>query len=174
LKYKIELLNLSANIFIFIILLKFIKHNKPDIIMVSFMAYWLCITNKENWEIIKEENLWGIPEKRKMPDIKPSDKLIFYVKQEGPKDYPKIVGVFEAISEPFDDKTKIFKAPPNSNEVYPHRVKLKLEKIFDPPKNFKEIKDKVSFIKNKQYWSLSLLGRAMIKINENDFKILVS
>ena len=136
------------------------------------MKYWLCITNRENWEIIKKENVWGIPKKRKMPDVKIGDKLVFYVKQKGLKDYPKIVGVFEAISEPFEDNSKIFKAPPNSNETYPHRIKVKPVEIFEPPKNFKELKDKVSFIKNKQYWSLSLLGRAMIEITKNAFEIL--
>ena len=139
---------------------------------VSIMAYWLCITNSENWEIIKKENLWGIPEKKKMPDVKPGDKLVFYVKQEGPQGFPKIVGVFEAVSEPFEDTTKVFKAPPNSDEVYLKRIRIKPIKIFDNPKNFRELKDKVSFIKSKQYWSLSLLGRSMIKLSDKDFELL--
>jgi len=136
------------------------------------MNYWLCITNAENWEIIKKENLWGIPEKRKMPDVKPGDKLVFYVKKQGQKDYPKIVGVFEAVSEPFDDKTPVFNAPPKSDEVYPHRVKIKPVKLFDPPKNFKDYIKDLSFIKSKQYWALSLLGRAMIKLPDKDFELL--
>lgn len=136
------------------------------------MTYWLCVTNAENWEIIKKENLWGIPEKRKMPDVKPGDKLVFYVKQKGPKDYPKIMGIFEVVSEPFDDKTSVFKAPSKSKEVYPHRVKIRSVEIFDPPKNFKEYVKDLSFIKSKQYWSLSLLGKAMIKLSNKDFEIL--
>jgi predicted RNA-binding protein len=29
------------------------------------MNYWLCITNEENWKVIREKNIWGVPERHK-------------------------------------------------------------------------------------------------------------
>ncbi len=51
--------------------------------------------------------------KNTIAKIKPGDKLIFYVKQERKNKEvlePKIVGIFEAISEPSTDSTRIFKS----------------------------------------------------------------
>ena len=46
--------------------------------------YWLCITNRENWEIIEKHNIWGVSERHKntIMKVKKGDKLVFYVKQE--------------------------------------------------------------------------------------------
>jgi len=29
------------------------------------MAYWLCITNRDNWKVIKKKNVWGVPKRHK-------------------------------------------------------------------------------------------------------------
>jgi len=52
------------------------------------MTYWLCITTEENWKVIKEKNVWGVPERHKntIAKIKPGDKLLIYLKQERDKD----------------------------------------------------------------------------------------
>ena len=23
--------------------------------------YWLCVTNEENWRVVKERKIWGVP-----------------------------------------------------------------------------------------------------------------
>lgn len=48
------------------------------------MTYWICITNRENWEVIKRHNVWGVPKKHKntLSRVKPGDKLVIYVRQE--------------------------------------------------------------------------------------------
>ena len=28
------------------------------------MAYWLCVTNEDNWEVVREKRVWGVPERR--------------------------------------------------------------------------------------------------------------
>ena len=50
------------------------------------MAYWLCITNEENWKVIKAKNVWGVPERheRTIAKVKPGDKLLIYLKQDKP------------------------------------------------------------------------------------------
>ncbi|USH00038.1 EVE domain-containing protein [Thermococcus argininiproducens] len=141
------------------------------------MPYWLCITNRENWKIIKNNNIWGVPEKRHkntLLKVKPKDKVIIYIKQEKDQEgntlEPKIVAIYEVVSEPFKDSKKVFKAPKNSNETYPWRIKLKLIKSGEI--EFKPLIPKLSFIKNKKKWSTHLFGKAMREIPEEDYKLI--
>ena len=137
--------------------------------MVSAM-YWLCITNRENWEIVKKHNIWGVSERhRKMIlQVKEGDKLVFYVKQEirGKEKYPSaIVGIFEAVSEPYKDETEIFRGG-----IYPWRVKIKPIKLGEI--EFKPLIPKLKFIKNKNGWTGYLMGKAMREIPEEDYLLI--
>lgn len=29
------------------------------------MTYWLCITNEENWQVVKQKNVWGVAQRHK-------------------------------------------------------------------------------------------------------------
>ena len=144
------------------------------------MTYWLCITNEENWKVIREKNIWGVPERHKntIARVKPGDKLLIYVKQEnidGDVKPSRIVGAYEVVSEPFKDSARIFKTPKGmGNESFPWRVKIKPIKIFDKPIEFKPLIPKLKFITNKKRWSGHLIGRAMRKIPDEDFKLIVS
>ena len=139
------------------------------------MAYWLCVTSEENWRVIRENNVWGVADRFKgtIQRVKPGDKPVFYVMQTK-KDKEvipsRIVGIFEVISEPYRDSTKIFKAY-RTESTFPYRVKIKSVKIFDKPLFFKELVPKLSFIKNKQRWSGSL-RRAMVEIPKEDYKVI--
>jgi len=139
------------------------------------MTYWLCVTSEDNWRVVKERNVWGVGEwfKSVIQKVKPGDKLVFYVMQTRKnKDVipSRITGIFEAVSEPYKDSTKIFK-PYGSESTFPYRVKLKPIKILKKPINFKELVPKLSFIKNKQRWS-GILRRAMVEIPEKDYKLI--
>jgi len=144
------------------------------------MAYWLCITTEDNWKVIKEKNIWGVPERHKntIAKVKPGDKLVIYVKQENIKGEVKpsrIVAVYEVVSEPFKDSTRIFssKGMRNSSETFPWRVKIKPIKIFDKPIDFRSLIPKLKFIKNKQKWTGHLVGRAMREIPEEDMECIM-
>ncbi len=142
------------------------------------MAYWLCITNEANWKVIKEKNIWGVPERHKntIAKVKPGDKLVIYLKQEKINDEVKpsrIVGIYEVVSEPFKDSTRIFSSKGmRTNETFPWRVKIKPVKIFDKPIEFKPLIPKLKFITNKRRWSGHLMGKAMREIPEEDFKLI--
>ena len=142
------------------------------------MSYWLCITNEENWKVIREKNIWGVPERHKntIAKVKPGDKLLIYLKQERDKDEikePKIAAVYEAVSEVFKDSSRIFKTPKGmGNETFPLRIKLKPVKIFDKPVEFKPLIPKLKFITNKQKWSGHLMGKAMREIPEEDYYLI--
>jgi predicted RNA-binding protein len=142
------------------------------------MTYWLCITTQENWEIIKEKNLWGVPERHKnaISRVKPGDLLLIYVKQRGVGkeiEGPKVVAVYEAVSEVFRDSSRIFKSPPEmGNEAFPLRVRLRPVKIFEEPVDFKKLIPDLKFIENKRKWTGHLMGKAMREIPEEDFKLI--
>jgi len=144
------------------------------------MAYWLCITNEDNWKVIKERNVWGVPERHKntIAKVKPGDKLLIYLKQERDKDEvkePRIVAVYEATSEVFRDSSKIFKSPKGmGNETFPLRIKLKSVKIFDKPVELKPLIPKLKFITNKRKWSGHLMGKAMREIPEEDYNLITT
>lgn len=141
------------------------------------MRYWLCITNRKNWEIIKKKKIWGVSENRHKNTLlktKIGDKVVIYLKQERAENgeilEPRIVGIFEIVSEPFKDSTPIFKAPKSSNERYPWRVKLKEVKLGEL--DFKQLIPKLTFIKNKNKWHAHLFGKAMREIPEKDYKLI--
>jgi predicted RNA-binding protein len=144
------------------------------------MAYWLCITNEDNWKVIREKNIWGVPERHKntISKVKPGDKLLIYLRQEkiGEEIKPsRIVAVYEATSEPFRDSTRIFKSPKSmGNETFPLRVKLKPIKIFPQPVEFKPLIPKLRFVTNKKKWSGHLMGKAMRQIPEEDYRLITS
>jgi len=139
------------------------------------MTYWLCITNRDNWNAIKKRKIWSAPKRHKntIGKVKPGDKLLIYVKQER-KDKqilePKIVGIFEVVSEPYEDSKRIFKSPPHLNETYPLRIKIKPVKLGEV--DFKQLIPKLKFITNKKKWSGHLMGKAMREIPEEDYKLI--
>jgi len=143
------------------------------------MTYWLCIANEENWKVIRERNIWGVPERHKntITKVKPGDKLLIYLKQEsigGEVKPSRIVAAYEATSGVFRDSSRIFRSPPGmGDEIFPLRVKLKPVKIFDKPIEFKPLIPKLKFIKNRQKWSGHLMGKAMREIPEEDFKLIL-
>ncbi|MDK2795253.1 MAG: hypothetical protein PWQ58_452 [Archaeoglobaceae archaeon] len=143
------------------------------------MGYWLCITTEENWKVIKEKNVFGVPERHKntIAKVKPGDKLLIYLKQENIGDEVKpsrIVAVYEAASEAFKDSLRIFKTPKGmGNKSFPFRINLKPVKIFEKPVEFKPLIPKLKFIKNKKKWTGHLMGKAIREIPEEDFKLIV-
>jgi len=146
---------------------------------VSIVTNWLCITTEENWNVIKRNNIWGVPERHKntIAKVKPGDKLLIYLKQERDKEKiveSRIVAAYEAKSEVFKDSKRIFKTPEGmGNESFPLRIKLKPVKIFSKPVDFKSLIPKLKFIKNKQKWTGHLMGKAMREIPEEDYNLIL-
>jgi len=131
------------------------------------MAYWICVTNEENWEIIKTKNVWGVTERRKntLMNVKPGDLLIFYV---APK---RIGGVFRVVSKPYIDREPIFFPVKSRDEVFEYRVRIEPALLPKEPIDFTPLVEKLSFIKNKKRWSAPL-RRAMFKIGREDYEII--
>jgi len=134
--------------------------------------FWLCITTRANWEIVKTKNIWGVEPRhlKTLQRVKIGDKLVFYVKQEvhgREKLPPMLVGIFEVTSEPFKDETKIF-----TGGLYPWRIKIKPIKLGEV--EFKPLIPKLKFIKNKDKWTGHLMGKAMREIPKEDYELIFS
>ena len=132
------------------------------------VRYWLCITNEENWRVVKEKLIWGVSDRyeRRISGVSKGDILVFYVK---PK---RIGGIFKAASGPYKDKSRIFSSEGfRPEEVFPNRVRLEPLLVPDEPIPFEPLVPKLSFIKNKTKWTGHLRG-AMRSIPEEDYEII--
>jgi predicted RNA-binding protein len=131
--------------------------------------YWLCVTNEDNWNVVRKLKIWGVPEKRgrrQIESVKAGDHLVFYVT---PK---RIGGIFKAVSEKFESKEKIFSwADFGREEVFPHRVKLESVVVAKEPVSFDKLIGKLSFTKGLRHWSI-MLRRAMFEISQKDFEAI--
>ncbi|MEG9194153.1 MAG: EVE domain-containing protein [Candidatus Methanoglobus sp.] len=137
------------------------------------MKYWLCVTNQENWEVIKEKNIWGVEERHRnaISKVKPEDRLLIYVmgtKKENETLPPRIVAAYEAVSEVFTDPSRRFK-----RKLYPLRVRLRPIAVFSKPLDFRELVPKLGFIKNKRMWVGHIRGKAMREIPKGDFETVL-
>ena len=137
------------------------------------MKYWLCVTNQENWEVIRGRNIWGVEERHKntISKVKLGDRLLIYVmgtKKENESLSPRIVAAYEAISEVFIDSSRIFKG-----KLYPLRIRLRPIAVFSKPLDFRELVPRLSFIRNKRMWVGHIRGKAMREIPKGDFETVL-
>jgi len=140
------------------------------------LKFWICVTTNENWSIIKDKNIWGVPERsrRIIENVKPGDKIAIYVIQTREKDKvvpSRIVGIYEVVSEAYFDNSPIFAQ--YRGKTFPYRIKIRPIKIFSKPLVFRDLIDKLSFIKNKRFWTV-YFRRAMFEIPEKDFEVIES
>lgn len=141
------------------------------------MTYWIASGNRNNWEIVKKEKIWGIPKRSKklFSRVKVGDNILLYVRSEvhGREILPSaFVGVFKII-ELFEDDTPLFTAPPHmGNEIFPFRFRLNTVKIFHQPVEIKPLIPNLGFITNKIMWS-GHFRQAMREIPEEDYQIIL-
>jgi len=144
------------------------------------VTYWLAISNRDNWEIVKKENIWGVAYRHRfsIEKVKKGDVVLFYVSSQkiDNANTPIIItGVFEVLSSFYIDKKRIFLVPKTmDDEVFPYRIKLKPIKIFREPIEFKPIVRKMKFITNKKRWGGHIRGKAMRVIPEEDYKFIMT
>ena len=137
--------------------------------MVAHLVnYWLCVTNEENWGVVRERKVWGVPERSRhqIENVKPDDLLVMYVKPQ------RVGGIFKAVSGSFEDRTKVFSwGEFGRKELFPYRVKLEPVIVPKEPVSFKDLILKLGFIMNKKMWT-GHLRRAMRTIPREDYEII--
>lgn len=137
------------------------------------MSDYICITDWSNIDTIIKNNIWAAKDKHlnQISECEIGDRLIFFIKSgryKGEKKPTSVYGIYEVSSDLFRDESKIF----SGDETYPNRIKIKKIVDVEKIKRFKPLIPKLKFIRNKEYWGPTFMGRSMIKINKNDFEII--
>jgi predicted RNA-binding protein len=127
--------------------------------------YWLCVTNEDNWRVVRERKVWGVPRRRRkiIERVIPGDLLVIYV---APR---RIGGIFEVISKPYESQEKVFKEV--RGESFPYRVELSPVRVLLEPVEAVEVMRRLSFIPDGRYWSAPL-RRGMVEMTEEDYHII--
>jgi len=145
----------------------FLRHS---LCYMNNLNYWLCVTNEENWNIVKEKGIWGVPKKSKkqIESVKIGDQIVFYV-------IPKrISGIFEAISNAFESQDILFKWDEfGRNEIFPYRIKIKPVYVAKQPVMIDALVPKLQFIKHKVIYSVHL-RKAIQEIPKEDFELIIN
>ena len=131
--------------------------------------YWFCVTNMDNWNIVKKRKTWGVSDRHKgqMEKVELGDILAFYVKGN------QLAGTFKAISKPFKSDEVIFNSTGFIKaEQFQYRVKLEPLLVLEKPIRFDGLVPKLQFIFNKKKWGTRLMGRAMFTIPKEDYELI--
>lgn len=135
--------------------------------------YWLITTSPENFKVDKETSgftVQGLKERHKKTVMKfqPGDKVVYYINQISK------LGAIATITSGyyFDDETKIWT---DEDEIWPARAKSKPEIVLEDDEllDIKRLIKDLSFIKDKEHWSLFVRG-SVRKIPEEDYLLIES
>lgn len=141
------------------------------------MSYWIASGNRENWEVVKKHNIWGVPKRSKSlhTRVKVGDTILMYARSEthAKEVFPSVIlGEFK-VTELFEDTRPLFTAPPQmGDEIFPYRFRLKPVKIFITPIELKPLIPELGFVTNKTMWS-GHFRQAMREIPEEDFQKII-
>jgi len=93
-------------------------------------SYWTLSGTLENWRVALEKGVWGVSERAKglWAKVQPGDIAAFYAAGAGVIGYGTVEGKFES-SEPLWPKEK-----EEGKVIWPYRLKIKVEKVFEKPK----------------------------------------
>ena len=101
------------------------------------MKYWVCTLSEENWRVVQEKGVLGVPgvSLAKMLRVEPNDLLLLSVVKSKPRRQitesdVTIHGVYRAVSKPFESdedigfKPYVFETAPNIPLFLYGRVKI--------------------------------------------------
>lgn len=123
------------------------------------VKYWVFAVSEENWFVIKENRVHGVPEgSAAVKLVGPSNVAVFYVKKRGAKSLGgKFVGVFKVTSSWFREDRLLWPDEVREGKVkYPWRIRLEPVKL--GVANFNKLVPKLSFIRNKERAYAYLVG----------------
>lgn len=142
------------------------------------MAIWIASGNRENWEVARKHNIWGVPKRSRSlhTRVKVGDTILMYARSEvhSKEVFPSVIlGEFK-VTELFEDSQPLFIAPPQmGEEVFPYRFRLKPVKIFKTPIELKPLIPELGFVTNKMMWS-GHFRQAMREIPEEDYQKIIA
>lgn len=137
------------------------------------LNYWLITTSPENFKVDKETQgftVQGLKERHKktVMKFKPGDKVVYYINQISK------LGAIATITSGYyyDDETRIWT---DEDEIWPSRAKSKPDIVLEDDEllDIKRLIKDLSFIKDKEHWSLFVRG-SVRKIPEEDYLLIES
>ncbi len=136
------------------------------------MNYWICILNRENFNIVIQKQIWGVSERYKnyLTKVKVGDRLIFYITKES-----VFCGYSEVASDAFINEEDIFMPiKTDIKQKFPFRIKIKPVILFEQMTPIKPLILKLDFITHKKRFQVHFMGKAMIPIAEKDISTIIS
>lgn len=122
--------------------------------------YWIFSTSEENWYVIKESRILGVPEAagKFVERVKPDDIVIIYVMKRGSKTLGGMfTGAFKVTSTWFKEEKLHWPDEVREGKVkYPWRVRLEPIKLGQA--KLQELASKLGFIENKDRPHAYLVG----------------
>ena len=126
------------------------------------MRYWIVCVSEENWNVVKESNIYGAPESQRFKGpkelIRPGDVLILYVKKTGSKRLGgKFVGAFKVTSTWNKEDKPLWPDEVREGKVkYPWRARLEPIKL--GLADFEKLVPELTFIVKKERTTAYLVG----------------
>ncbi|MEM0202346.1 MAG: EVE domain-containing protein [Archaeoglobaceae archaeon] len=125
---------------------------------------WIWPVSKENWEIVKEREIWATFNKKACEMIKKGDKIIMYVR--GTNEFR---GIFEVVSDWYETDEIIWDEEIKEGKVkYPYQVRLKT--VVLGKATFKDLKDELEFTRNREAPGVYLVLRGLQGLPANNGK----
>lgn len=86
------------------------------------MTMWLCLVKSKSWDIMRKNQVYGLPigRKNELEDIKVGDLLAIYIIHP----LRKIIGICKVTSQPYVGYESIWGENSRSNVKYPYRIKV--------------------------------------------------
>lgn len=144
------------------------------------MSHWIYVTSPDNWNVTEKTNILGVSQRFRnmLSQVNKGDKCLVYVKKgkvNGEKLEPRIVGIYEILSQVYEDSSQIFDPPvADKREAFTLRIKLRPVRVLKTALQFKPLVARLSFIKNKERWAMPFMGRGLVQIPREDYEIIVS
>lgn len=133
--------------------------------------YYIAVTDDDNWPVVRDKRVWGLPEGREklIKRLKRGDYLFIYLissRKGGVTLPPRLAGLFQVASEPYQDSERIFRG-----RLYPNRVKLEPLIVPEEPVEFKPLVPKLTSIRNKKFWAARFRS-GLAEVPEEDFELM--
>lgn len=129
------------------------------------------ITAREVFEGRVRDGFWSLNKSTgNFHRLNEGDRVVFYV---GGREGQKFVGKGALASRPYEmtpgQKNRLIGYP---SLLFSHAVNLKDIEVWSEPKTVVDLKDGLSFIKNKKAWR-AYFRRSIIAIGEEDYDLIV-
>ena len=137
------------------------------------MANWIVVGSAENFEIARERgfDMFGFKSsrKRETAEMKPGDKLIFYL-----IGVMRFGGVANVAGQVYEDHSPVFKSEKKASEDYPWRIATTPDRLLDREQwlDVKDYADRLEMTRKRgEYWRLAFQGN-LHKISDEDYALI--